>query len=507
MAQSSDNLLGNQDLAADRAVLALGQTGFGTGGCDGLVDDLGVGQLSADNVFTAQLLAAEVAVDHGVVGTGHGTGGIDGILDHSIGRGMPQSGNRDCLAGDFHTADRAVADRIVGAILDAGSGLLVFMDSLTGGMAQGIGFVSHIGDAADGADVGGVAALGAGGGCGDAAAGGMLGVHSAVHIEDILSILKIPAVLQRIDQGVAVAEGGVIVTKGSAPVAGIVGIDVGGQAIGLLVGGIIGKGVQRTCGQVELIAQHGTVDGNEGAVCIPGSLCLGREPDAADHADGVGGGRLDGAGLLDPVQLHVQHVGFGVQRCAAEGEVFILEAQTGQVHVEIGIDLDGGADLGEDTDPVSQLKQEAPGGAVGLVCAGQHVGQLLQPLGDRNGGHIDGECVACHHGSSGVHNMVGIVILGGGVGNLTQPCQLAVAAGGLVEVEDHVAGLVHGDGDGVPGVDIASEGGGDGDGLQTGGLIAGEGKAGDGAAADALVIFADLESHILRGQGHGLSLV
>ena len=374
-------------------------------------------------------------------------------------------------------------------------------------VSQRLSLVAHIGDAADCAHMGGIAALGAAGGRRDAFLRGVNGMHHAVHVEDVLSLLEVPSVLQRIDQGIAVAEGCVIRTEGSTPVAGIVGIDVGVQSVGRLIGRVTGEGVQRTGGQIERIAQHSAVDGGQGAVFVPSRICPGSQGDAADHADGVGSGGLDGGRLLDPIQLHIQHIGLGIQLRTAQGEIFILQAQPRQIHIEIGVDLNGGADLRQDADPVSQLQQEAPGGAVRLVGAGQHIGQLLQLLGNRNGGHIDGKGVVGHHHLVGVDHMVGIAVLGGGVGHPTQPCQTAVAAGGLIEVKYHIALVVHGDGDGVADVDIGRQGSSDGDGLQAGLLIAHKRKAADAATADALVIGADVKVNIPRGNGNGLSLI
>ena len=366
-------------------------TGHGAGGIDRILDHGCSGcvtQGGNGDRLTAELCAADIAIDRDVVGTAIGAVGSDLMLLFRLAGGMPQSGG---LVGHIAVAADGAG---VGGIAAGGAGgrshdglifvtqsgdLLLHSQNLTAdgalpalgqagfgtgrslagddllGMPQRCNFIRHIADATDGAHMGGIAALGAGGRCGDAVAGDMLGVQNTVHIEHILSVFKVPAVLQGIDQGIAVAEGGIVRAEGGAPVAGIAGIDVGGQAVGLLVGGIAGEGVQRTGGQVELIAQGGAVGGGQAVVLVPGGLCLGGQSDAADHADGVGGGRLDGCGLLDPVQADAQHIGLRVQLRAGQGEIFVLQAQSGQIHIKIGIDLDFGSDLGQHTDPVGKL--------------------------------------------------------------------------------------------------------------------------------------------------------
>ena len=456
MAQGIQGFLCNQDLAADGALHAHSQAGLGAGGGDSGKNFLGVTQ-GVHGFLCNQDLAADgalLALSQAGLGTGGGHGGENFFR-----------------------------------------------------MAQGVGFIGKIGDTADGAHMGGIAAMGAVGGSGDAVSGNVLGVQHTVHIEHILTILKKPAVFQGVDQGIAVPEGGIFRTKGGTPVAGVAGIEVGGQTVDGLVGGIGGEGVQRSGGQIECVAQRCAVDRGQRVGFIPCGLVPGCQGDAADHTDGIGGGRIDGGGLLDPVQGHIQDVGPGIQLCAAQREIFILKAQSGQIRLEIGVDLNGRPNLGQDADPVGQLQQEAPGGAVGLICAGEHIGQLLQLLGHRNGRHVDGEGVVGDHGRGGIHDPVGAAVLADGVGDTAQPGKTAVAAGGLVKVKDHIAPVVHGDGDGVPDVGPGAQGSGDEHGFQAGFLLAGEGKVMDLAAGNALVTGADLKAHIGGGDCHGSALI
>ena len=540
VAGGGDLFLCSQSLAADGALLTLGQTGVGAGCCLAGDGFFLVTQSGNDDRLPAQFRTADITVNRQLIGAvlravrcglmllcglacavsqrrdlpgniciaaaGTGIGGIASLFAVGIGNLrliIMAQGRNFFLCSQNLTTDRALS-----ALSQAGfgAGYRLAGDDLLR-VTQGGDFVGHIGNAADCAHMGGIAIGGTGGRGDDAVLRGVLRVHLAVHIEHILSVFKVPAILQGVDQGIAVVEGGIIRAEGCAPVAGIIGIDVGSQTVGLLICGIAREGIQRTGGQIEFIAQSGAVGGHQAVVLVPGGLRLRCQFDPADHTDGVGGGGLDGRGLLHPIQADVQHIGLGIQLRTAQGEIFILQAQPGQIYIEIGIDPDLCADLGQDTDPVSQLQQEAPGGAVGLVRAGQHVGQILQPLGNRDGGHIQGEGVVGHHGLVGVDHMVGVAVGGGGVGDLPQPGQAAVAAGGVVEIEDHVAGVIHGDGDGVADAAVGGQGCGNGDGLQAGCLIAGEIETADGAAADALVTFADRKAHILRRKGNGLSAV
>ena len=374
-------------------------------------------------------------------------------------------------------------------------------------VSQCIRMIGHIGDTAYRAYMSGIASLAAVGRCDGAVTGCMLGVQHAVNIEHVLTVFEIPAVLKSTHQGVGIGERCVIGTKGSTPVAGIFRIDIGGKAVGFLIGGIPGEGIQRAGGKVELIAEGTAVDRRQTAVFIPGSIGLGRQCDASDQADGIGSGRFNGSGLLHPIQRHGQHIGLGIKFCAAESEIFILQAEPRQIYIEIGVNGNGSLDLGQVADPVRQLQQEAPGGAVGLICAGQHTGQILQPVGNLDGSHVDGKGVIGDHGHCRIHNMVGIAVLGGGIGNVTEPCQLPAAAGGMIKVEDHIAGIVQRNGNGVADIGIGAEHGGNRDGLQTGFCIGGEAEAGDDAAGDAFLVGTDLEFNISGDQGNRLSLI
>ena len=102
MTGSGDNYLGNQDFAADRAVLALSQAASGTGCCNSSIDDLGVPQGSNDFLSNQNLAAdrAVLAFSQTSCSTGRSHGSVDGL-------GVAQSGN-DFLSNQNLAADRAV---------------------------------------------------------------------------------------------------------------------------------------------------------------------------------------------------------------------------------------------------------------------------------------------------------------------------------------------------------------------------------------------------------------
>ena len=82
MSRCGNDLLLLNDLAANGAVLALGLAGFGAGGGDCRVDDLGV-SLGGNRRAGAYFLAAVLAV--GIAGiAGHGAGCFLGITKFCV---------------------------------------------------------------------------------------------------------------------------------------------------------------------------------------------------------------------------------------------------------------------------------------------------------------------------------------------------------------------------------------------------------------------------------------
>ena len=214
--QSGNDLLGNQDLAADGTHLALGQTGGGAGGRHGRDDLLGVAQRcdhivnvdvaaelagvggaaagdtvgsgdntlilvtqSLDDFLSSQDLAADgalLAVGHAGLGAGGGVAlddffdvlgaqvlAADVTLEVLILVLVTQSGNGDGLTADLGLTDGAVDHGVIRTSLGAVGSILVLGHGLGGSVTQSIDLIGNIGVAAGGAGIGGVAAGGAGG--------------------------------------------------------------------------------------------------------------------------------------------------------------------------------------------------------------------------------------------------------------------------------------------------------------------------------------------------------
>ena len=104
MTQRVHNFLRNQHFVTYGAVLALGQTGFGTGGSHGLIDDfrMGMGRSYPRTILIgirALFFALHiVTVSILQLGGGQGDFGITGILNQLIGNGLG-AGIDDCLTG------------------------------------------------------------------------------------------------------------------------------------------------------------------------------------------------------------------------------------------------------------------------------------------------------------------------------------------------------------------------------------------------------------------------
>ena len=299
----------------------------------------------------------------------------------------------------------------------------------------------------------------------------------AVDVVAEAAVLGEPAVLDGVDQGVGIGEGLVDVTEPAALLALIVGVDEGIDVVDCLVLCLLCEGVQAAGAHVDLVADLAGVLDGQGVLCIPCCVSLGGQLDAADDAQSVGSLGIDGRGLILPVQGQSQGVGLLVELHVLQIEVLVDDLQAGVIHVHVGIEADDGLDLGQDTDTLSQLQQEAPCGSVLSISAGQHVDQVAQLCGDGDLGHIQCEGVGSDHILVGVHDLIGHLVLGGGVGNQTVPCHLTVAAGGLVEVEGHFALIVQGDGHHSVLGSVVCQSGGDLNALHAGVLCGGEGEA------------------------------
>ena len=263
------------------------------------------------------------------------------------------------------------------------------------------------------------------------------GEGNVIHKVEELGVEIVPALAQLLIQGEGILEGGIGAAEVGALLGGAIddhiGIVKGDQAIELLVLLVLRKAVQRIGTEIDLVADLALVDDGQLLGLGPGSACLGLGLDAAEDTHGVGGGGIHSLGPVDPLADEGELV-ILVQLGAVHLEEVIVDGDAGDIHIQVGIELGIYTDLGEHADTLSQLQQEVPGGGTG-ICTGQHIGQILQLLGDLDGLHIQAEGIGDAHLAFGVIDGIGHIVIGMGIGDHTLPGQGTVAAGDIVEIK------------------------------------------------------------------------
>ena len=295
------------------------------------------------------------------------------------------------------------------------------------------------------------------------------------------AVLSNPAILQRLDQCVGVFEFSVDGTEGAALVAFVIGIDKRFQSISCTVVGILTEGIQRIGTEINLIADFAVVDNIQTRLFTPVCVSLGSELDATDKTQRICHSRINGLGLVDPVQSQSQRIFFLIEFHSVQFEVFIHQIQLGIIHIKVGIETHHRLNPCQNTDTLCQLQQEVPGRSVRCIGTGQHIDQVRQLLGDGDLRHVNCEDIRGGHGLIRIHNLIGHIVLSGGVGNFAVPCELLVAAGDLIKVKGVLALLVQTDGKGSGSCGcIVLQSHGNIHVLDTGGFDTGERTSGDG---------------------------
>ncbi len=299
---------------------------------------------------------------------------------------------------------------------------------------------------------------------------------AAIDIVSIAAILNDPAFLDGVDQGVAVFEGSVGILEVAALIRRIIGVDVITQTEGCLVLRLLREGMQCGCAHVNLVADRAGVDDIQTALGAPVCVCLGSELNAADYAQGVCGVRIDSSGLLLPVQNHGNRVSCLIDLGTGQNEELVDQLHLADIHIQIGIELDGCGDFRHGADTLCQLQQEAPSRGALHVSTGQHKGQFFQTCGDGNLGHVDCQGIVGNHLLFRINDHVGIGIFQNCIAHFTIPSQHAVAAGCLVKVEGHFALLIQSNGCSASNIGVMCQCGSNDDILDTRSLIAGGNK-------------------------------
>ena len=257
-----------------------------------------------------------------------------------------------------------------------------------------------------------------------------------------------PAFLQGVHQRVGIFEGRVGVLEVTAGVGRVMGILVGIDAERRLVFRLLREGNQTAGAHEDTIADVARMYRLDLRRIVPYAF-LGRQLDAVDDTQRVGRGRFNGMRLLFPVQHQRDRVGFFVHFNAVENEVLVDHRHLADINIETLVKLDLRLNPGHVADTFRQLQQERPGGRAFHICAGQHVDQFVQFLGNRNRRHIQRDGIGGDHILLGINDVVDIAVFFLSVGHLSIPGQHAAAARRLIKVEAVFTLLVQRHGDAV----------------------------------------------------------
>ena len=265
--------------------------------------------------------------------------------------------------------------------------------------------------------------------------------HRSCHLFAVYKVAEaavfyVPAVLDFSAQGEAVVKFLVGIGELAAPIVGVVGgVVVSGQAKGLLILRLLREGVQGAGAHINGVGDFAVQHHIQPILAVPLGVFLGGHLDAAEDAHGVGICLVDGLALTLPAQVCGQRVGLLIKLHTLQGKVVVDHLDLRVIHIHIVAELDRGTNSCQVTDTLGKAQQEGPGGRICQVAAGQHISQILQPCGDGDLGHINGENVGGDHLLVCIFDHICYAVNGCGIGDVPVPSQLTVTTGGLIEVE------------------------------------------------------------------------
>ena len=265
----------------------------------------------------------------------------------------------------------------------------------------------------------------------------------------------------------------------------------------------MGEGIKSIGSQIALVAEGTHIDDVETFLGIPSGIVFRCQFDARKHAERIGGGRIDGLGLVNPVELEGEEVGGLVKVDGGEGEIFVEHMKLADIHHQIIVKVNFCGNFRQHADTFCQLEQEVPSGGIFHICAGQHIDQVRELGRNRDFRHINGKDVRCGHLFIQINGSIGNTVHSFCIGNVTEPSQMAVAACGQVKVKGVFPLSIHIEGDCAKDGGVICQAYGDSHHLNAGGFVAYKYIAVDSTYA---VIFKE-QLHIVLVDGNGLVVV
>ena len=134
----------------------------------------------------------------------------------------------------------------------------------------------------------------------------------AVLVVSEATVLNSPAILNYICESVAILEGSVGVLEVSTGLTGKIGVNEGLKTVNLLILGLVCEGVKSICSEVCSVAKCTGVNNVKSVLCSECAF-LGSKLNSCYHAKRICGCGIDSSGLVDPVKLKCQGIGFFIK--------------------------------------------------------------------------------------------------------------------------------------------------------------------------------------------------
>ena len=265
----------------------------------------------------------------------------------------------------------------------------------------------------------------------------------AVLIVSEAAILNGPAFLIIIRKGVAILEGGVNAGEVSAGFAGKIRILEGLEAEDFLVLRLLCEGVESVSSEVCRVAESTGVNNVKTVAVAPLCVILRSELDTGYHAKRICICGVNRMSLVNPVKLKSYCIGFLIESNRGKREVFVTNVKLADINDYVIVKVDSSGNFGKNAYTLCKLEKEVPSGNTFHICAGKHVNEILELIGNSDLRHIDSKDIRCGHLLIKVDSCVSNVVLSLCVENVTEPCELTVAAGSHVEVEGVLTLLEH----------------------------------------------------------------
>ena len=265
----------------------------------------------------------------------------------------------------------------------------------------------------------------------------------AVLVVSKAAVFNCPAVLNFLNESIAVFESLIGAAEACAGLAGKVGVNEGFKTVNLLIFGLKCEGIESVSSEECVVAESTGVDYAETIVCTPISAVLRCKLNACYHAEGVSCCGIDCLSLVNPVELKCYSVCSLIEFYRCKGEVLVENLEVADINVEIVVEVNNCRNLCEYAYTLCELEEEVPRSCIFKVCTGEHVNKVSELRRNGNLSHIDSKDIRGCHILVDINYSISNVIKGCGVCNIAEPSELTIATRSHVEIKGIFTLLKH----------------------------------------------------------------